>query len=127
MITKKIINILLFSSVFFLYMENVNSQENPCNSCGGEGYQTCIRCGGAGNYSCDQCSGAGGRWEVCNCNSGYVTMPDQTVQVCNYCEGEGRKWHLCYNPNCSNGTAFCHFCQGQGNLLCPTCSGTGKQ
>jgi hypothetical protein len=102
---------------------NVFSQENQCSSCEGKGYQTCIRCSGQGSYPCDQCDGKGGRWEICNCDNGIVHMPDGTTQTCNYCKGEGKKWHSCYNPNCSDGIAFCHFCKGQGTITCPVCKG----
>lgn len=121
------INFFLISAFIFLFsIQDLNAQEQ-CNSCSGIGSQNCIRCSGEGQYSCDQCGGAGGRWVICNCNNGIVNMPDGTTQVCDYCKGEGRKWHSCYNPNCNNGTAFCHFCRGQGALVCPVCKGTGNR
>lgn len=112
-----ILNLLLTNELF--------SQEYPCNSCAGSGMQDCIRCEG-GSYACPNCGGAGGRWEICNCNNGVVTMPDGTIQTCNYCLGEGRKWHSCFNPICNGGTVSCNFCGGQGFKLCPTCNGSGK-
>lgn len=121
--SNKIILISFAVFVILFIPQSVNSQEQ-CSSCN-NGLQTCIRCGGAGSYTCDQCGGAGGRWEICNCNNGLVNMPDGTIQKCDYCKGEGRKWHSCYNPNCSNGTAHCHFCHGQGTLVCPVCKGSG--
>lgn len=102
------------------------SQENTCNSCGGQGFQDCIRCDG-GSYACPNCGGAGGNWELCNCNNGIVNMPDGTQQVCNYCKGECRVWHSCYNPLCNSGTVICNFCGGQGVKSCPVCNGTGKR
>lgn len=116
--------ILIFFAVFVILFipQSVNSQEQ-CSSCN-NGFQDCIRCEN-GSYTCDQCGGAGGRWVICNCNNGLITMPDGTTIKCDFCEGEGKKWYSCYNPNCNNGTAHCHFCHGQGTLVCPVCKGTG--
>ena len=121
--------LVFLSAVMFVFLlllpSAIMSQEYQCNSCGGEGFQDCIRCEG-GSYSCPNCGGAGGRWEICNCNNGVVTMPDATIQTCDYCKGEGRKWHSCFNPLCNGGNVSCNFCGGQGSKPCPTCNGSGK-
>lgn len=116
------VSIILFSVLFFGLL-----LPDPCTFCSGKGTVDCISCGGAGKYTCNQCSGAGGRWETCNCDNGYVKMPDGTTQVCSYCEGQGRKWHSCYNPNCASGEVFCNFCGGSGQKTCGTCNGSGSR
>jgi hypothetical protein len=121
----KITGILVLVFAAFLLASSGIYAQTQCNSCTGSGAQNCIRCGANGSYPCPNCSGAGGRWEICNCNNGYVTMPDGSQQVCNYCLGEGRKWHSCYNPLCGSGTVNCNFCGGNGRITCPSCNGTG--
>ncbi len=118
------LSILLLLFVFNL---PASAQDNRCTFCGGRGTVDCINCGGAAQYTCNQCGGNGGRWEICNCNNGYVTMPDGSTQRCNYCEGEGRKWHTCYNPNCGNGQVHCNFCGGSVQKTCGTCNGSRQK
>ena len=78
--------VLMLITFFALILFNSESySQTSCTFCGGSGQVPCISCGGAGTYTCNQCGGAGGTWENCNCNNGYVTMPDGTQQVCDYC------------------------------------------
>lgn len=90
-----------------------------CPDCDGDGTETCNRCDGDGEFDCRACNGTG---QCSDCNgSGRYDNGHRTV-VCRRCKGTGE----CPTCNGGNYHFYCPVCDGDGDVSCGECNGTGK-
>ena len=113
-------------------------QKIPCSVCHGQGIYECNICHGEKHIEtiCKSCAGIGEinfilcQTAICEyCVEGIV--PD-TKEKCNICFGTGKVTECKeIKEKCSNcdgvGTKseICESCNGQGKIVCRTCSGKG--